>query len=232
MDDTAWVGWVVDAQVDFMDPDGRLYVKDLEDPDDVGSVQVVPELRRAVAWMREKCRVVVFTGDWHGLEDAEIDPDNPDPGTGTYPPHCMGRSPDPEERAGAEIIPEIRPVAPLVLEIGATEQEARKLAAQAVEEDRPVFIHKNRFNVFEGNEATEAFLAGLGERLARPLEFWVAGVSRDVCVTEAVDGLLRRDFAVTALSDATWGLGLEPEAETLARWSRGGRVITTAQLPG
>ena len=232
MDETAWVGWVVDAQVDFMDPDGRLYVKDLENPDDVGSVQVVPELRRAVAWMREKCRVVVFTGDWHGLEDAEIDPDNPDPAAGTYPPHCMGRSPDPEERAGAEIIPEIRPVAPLVLEIGATEEEARKLAAQAVEEDRPVFIHKNRFNVFEGNEATEAFLAGLGKRLARPLEFWVAGVSRDVCVTEAVDGMRRRDFAVTALSDATWGLGLEPEAETLARWSRGGRVITTAQLPG
>lgn len=222
---------MVDAQVDFMDPDGRLYVKDLKDPDDAGSAQVVPELRRAVEWMREQCRVVVFTGDWHALEDAEIDPDSPDPAKGTYPPHCMGRSLDPDERAGADIIPEIRPVDPLVLEIGASDGEARRLAAQAMEEDRPVFIHKNRFSVFEGNEATGAFLAGLSDQLRRPPEFWVAGVSRDVCVTEAVDGMQQRGLAVTALSDATWGLGLEREAETLARWSRRGRVITTMELP-
>ena len=231
MSDAAWIGWVVDAQVDFMDPEGRLYVKDLEDPDDMGSVQIVPELKRTVGWMREHCRVVVYTGDWHGLDDAEIDPDDPDPQQGTYPPHCMGRSPDPEERAGARIIPELRPENPLILEIGASADEARRLAARAVDEERPVFIHKNRFNVFEGNEATEAFLEGLQERLGQPLEFWVAGVSRDVCVTEAVDGMQERGLAVTVLSDATWGLGLEPEEETLARWRRGGRVIRTAELP-
>lgn len=232
MRDTAWIGWIVDAQVDFMDPEGRLYVKDLGDADDAGSVQVVPQLGRAVEWMRERCRVVVYTGDWHALEDAEIDPESPDPERGTYPPHCMGRSPDPEERAGARIIPEIRPEDPLVLEIDASAEEARALGERAVAEDRPVFIHKNRFNVFEGNAATEAFLDGLARALERPLEFWVAGVSRDVCVTEAVDGMQERDFAVTALSDATWGLGLEAEEETLARWRRGGRVMTTGELPG
>jgi hypothetical protein len=39
-----------------------------------------------------------------------------------------------------------------------------------------------------------------------------------------------RGYPVTALSDATWGLGLEAEAETLGRWSRRGKVITLEEL--
>jgi hypothetical protein len=39
-----------------------------------------------------------------------------------------------------------------------------------------------------------------------------------------------RDYEVTALSDATWGLGLEPEAVTLRRWAKKGRVTTLGEL--
>ena len=134
------VGWVVDAQVDFMDPEGRLYVKDLGNEADVGARQVTGTLERAVAWMHDHCQVVVFTGDWHSYDDEEIDPDHPDPQKGTYPPHCMGRSDDPQERLGAEIISELRPPDPLVLEIGASEADARSLAHRAVAERRPIFI--------------------------------------------------------------------------------------------
>ena len=226
----ARVGWVVDAQVDFMHPAGRLYVKDLTDPGDPGSALILPTLIRAVAWMGENCDVMVFTGDWHGLEDPEIDPVHPDPASGTYPPHCMGRSDDAGERAGAEVIPEIRPRDPLVLSHDADEAAARGVARQAVEERRPVFIRKTRFDVFAGNPATEAFLAGLEAALGAALEFVVVGVARDVCVTQAVDGMQARGYPVTALSDATWGLGLEAEAETLGRWSRQGKVITLEEL--
>ncbi len=226
------IGWIVDAQLDFMDPMGRLYVRDLGDASDRGSVQIVEDLRRAAAWMYDHCDVVVFTGDWHAYGDAEIDTENPDPGRGTYPPHCMGRSQDPEERRGAEIIPEVRPSHPLVLEMGATAQEARRVAERAISERRPVFIRKNRFDVFEGNPATDAFLTGLADALVRPLEFYVAGVARDVCVTQAVDGMQARDLRVLALRDVTWGLGLEAEEDTLARWARKGEVITLADLPG
>lgn len=224
------IGWVVDAQVDFMDPGGRLYVKDLGDDSDAGSVQIVGTLTEAVAWMRSSCDVLVFTGDWHGADDEEIDVEAPDPSKGTYPPHCMGRSRDPAERAGAEIIAEIRPEDPIVLAIGADPGEARAAAERAVAEARPVFIRKNRFDVFAGNAATEPFLAALAEALGGDVELVVVGVARDVCVTQAVDGMLGRGFAVTALSDATWGLGLEPEERTLARWARGGRVTTLAAL--
>ena len=246
----ALVGWIVDVQEDFMNPQGRLYVRDLFDGSDPGAARVIPALQAATAWMRAHCDVIVYTGDWHGLDDAEIDPVAPDPARDTYPPHCMGRSPDAEERAGAEVIEEVRPVDPLVLAHDADKEDAALVARLAVRQRRPVFVRKTRFDVFEGNLACEAFVRSLGEALAgrgdvggrvdgggtrddspgRALEFVVIGVARDVCMTQAVDGLKARGYGVTAVRDATWGLGLEPEAETLARWAEGGRVVTLAEL--
>ena len=98
------------------------------------------------------------------------------------------------------------------------------------EQGRPIFVRKNRFDVFEGNAATEPLVVAL-ERALGSVEFYVAGVARDVCVTQAVDGLLSRSYAVVAICDATWGLGLEPEETTLDRWRHGGRVIDADQLP-
>ena len=227
---TALIGWIVDAQVDFMDPHGRLYVKDLSDDTDPGSTLIVATLREAVAWMDEKCDLLVYTGDWHGLDDEEIDLVSPDPLAGTYPPHCMGRSADPAEREGAAIIPEIRPAHTVVLVYDADQNAPSTVVREALAGGRPVLIQKTRFDVFTGNPATEAFLAALQDALGKPLAFIVIGVARDVCVTQAVDGMQARGYAVTAVSDATWGLGLEPEAETLARWSKKGRVATLAEL--
>lgn len=219
------VGWVVDVQNDFMRPDGRLYVKHLSEPADPGAVQVRDRIVEAVAWMREHADVVVFTGDWHGLDDPEIDPESPDPSRGTYPPHCMGRSDDASEREGAALIPAVRPEDPLVLDVDADAARGRAVADEAVSTGREVFIRKTRFDVFAGNAGTDAFVSALAEGLDDP-EFVVVGVARDVCVTQAVDGLLARGHDVTALRDATWGLGLEAEDVTLSRWSRDGRVTT------
>ncbi len=227
---TARVGWIVDVQADFMDPGGRLYVRDLFDGSDPGAVAIVSALEAATAWMREHCDIVVYTGDWHGLEDPEIDAVAPDPARDTYPPHCMGRSPDPDERAGAEVIAEIRPADPVVLAHDATAADGARVAREAVRKGRPVFIRKTRFNVFEGNAGCEAFVKSLEEALGRPVEFVVTGVARDVCMTQAVDGLQARGYLVTAVRDATWGLGLEPEEVTLARWAGKGRVVTLAEL--
>ena len=226
----ARVGWIVDVQADFMDPAGRLYIHDLFDDTDAGAVAIVPALEAATAWMREHCDVLVYTGDWHGLDDPEIDPVDPDPARDTYPPHCMGRSPDPVERAGAEVIAEIRPVDPVVLAHDASARDAARVAREAVSERRPVFLRKTRFDVFEGNPGCAAFLRALEEALGRALRFVVIGVARDVCMTQAVDGLHARGYHVTAVRDAPWGLGLEPEEVTLARWAERGRVVTLAEL--
>ncbi|MCY3808524.1 MAG: isochorismatase family protein [Gemmatimonadetes bacterium] len=224
------VGWVVDAQVDFLRPDGRLYVRDLFDDSDAGAAQIVPALEDVVGWMRDRCAVVVYTGDWHGHEDPEIDSVAPDPEAGTYPPHCMGRSSDADERAGAEIIGEIRPAGPLILPHDGGLADAEQTARRAVDGRLPVFVQKTRFDVFEGNAACEAFVGALVAALGGSTTFVVAGVARDVCVTQAVDGLIERGYDVAAVRDATWGLGLEPEEVTLERWAGVGRVVTVSEL--
>lgn len=223
---TALVGWVVDVQRDFMAPDGRLYVRDLANPGDPGARLVTGALVEVVAWLRTHAQVLVYTGDWHGLDDPEIDTVAPDPARGTYPPHCMGRSSDPHEQAGAHILPEVAPVDPLLLEVDAGDADGVRVARAAVQGRRPVFIRKTRFDVFSGNAATSRFLASLEAELGSPIHFLVAGVARDVCVTQAVDGLLARGYGVTVVRDATWGLGLESEEATLARWVAGGATLT------
>lgn len=223
------IGWVVDVQHDFMEPEGRLYVRHLSDDADPGAAEIRGRIVQTVEAMHAHCDLIVFTGDWHGFDDPEIDPDTPDPVQGTYPPHCMGRADDPELSLGAALIPEIAPERPLVLEVGATEADARALALEAHALRHPVFIRKTRFDVFAGNPGTEPFLEALAHAAEATLEFVVAGVARDVCVTQAVDGMQARGYAVTALHDATWGLGLEAEAVTLARWAERGRVVTLAE---
>lgn len=236
----ARIGWIVDVQNDFARrdlPGGRLYVRDLFDESDAGAESVEENVVRAVRLLRERCDVVVYTGDWHSMEDPEIDADAPDPERGTYAPHCMGMSEDPAEREGAEIIEPIRPEDPLVLERDAPAEEARRVAQRAVREERPVFIRKHRFSVFEGNSATDPFLLALQEELgADALEFYVLGHAREVCVTQFADGALAperkgRGYRVVALTDAMWGLGLEAEEVTLGRWTgAGAETLTVDEL--
>jgi nicotinamidase-related amidase len=233
------VGWVVDVQADFMTPPergGRLYVHDLFDPSDPGAEQARPAIVRLVAWMRRSCDAVVFTGDWHAADDREIDAVAPDAARGTYPPHCMGLSDDPAERAGAALIPEVDPgPGALVLGRDASDAEARA-AAEAAAAGRPVFVHKREFSVFDGNPGAGAFVEALSARLAErvggpPPEFVVGGVAADVCVRQAVDGLLDRGHRVLVARDATWGLGLTPIGALLDGWAlRGARVATVAEL--
>ena len=116
--------------------------------------------------------------------------------------------------------------------MGATGAEAAPTAREAIRRGRSVFIQKNRFDVFEGNTAVEAFLATLADRAKGEMELVVIGVARDVCVTQAVDGMQERGYRVTAVRDATWGLGLEDEEVTLRRWASRGSVLTLSELTG
>ncbi len=223
------IGWVVDAQEDFLRPDGRLYVVDRTDPADPGAEAVIQPLSETVRWMREHCALTVYTADWHGMEDDEIDAEAPN-FESTFPPHCMGRSVDPALAAGAEIIAEVRPGDPLVLSPDASDDDARRLAKLAVERGAPILIQKVRFCVFSGNPASGALLAELAGLLGGDLEVIVAGVARDVCVKFAVEGLVDRGFVPTVVRDAVWGLGLEDAEAAFARWSERGRVIDVADL--
>jgi nicotinamidase-related amidase len=227
----AFIGWVVDAQNDFMLkqlPGGRLFVRQLHDPNDLGAEQIIPALSRAVALYHRRCDQVTYTGDWHHKDDAEIDPIAPDPMKGTYPLHCMGMSDDPIERAGAELVLEVRPAQDLlVLERDVAGSPARQVALDSVRTRRSVFIQKHEFSVFTGAPGAEEYIAGLEEALDAELVIVVCGVATDVCVKHAIDGFLARHYSVILLTDATYGLGLEDSNGLVAEWQRRGLIALT-----
>ena len=228
----ARVGWIVDVQNDFMlpaAPGGRLYVHDLGDSSDRGAQRIVGVLARVVEWMHANCDAVVYTGDWHKAGDAEIDAVSPDPTKGTYPPHCMGASPDPLLAVGAALIVEVAPAATATLTRDASNADAKRVVSETLASHKPIFIQKSRFSVFEGNPAAAALVRAMVDQLgkagAEDVEFVVCGVATDVCVKAAVEGLL--DYgAVTVVGDAVAGLGLEPDDALFAKWAALGAHIT------
>lgn len=223
------IGWVVDVQNDFMLPPsegGRLYVHDLNDPSDAGAIKIAPNLTKTVHWMRDHCDVIVYTGDWHGPEDAEIS-DTPDFLT-TFPPHCMGRM-DNGMRTGAFLHPSVNPNvqfgrgASFILPENATQEAGFSLgllASEAIKAglDKPtIFVRKTKFDVFEGNAGTAGLLQTL---INEDTQIFVAGVASDVCVRFAIEGMAKQGYRnVIPVLDAMHGLGITPETDLIENWA-------------
>jgi len=77
------VFWEVDAQADFMSPEGKLYVP--------GAEKIIPNIRRLVEAAQQTGAWLVSSVDAHAENDPEFE---------RFPPHCVRGSP------GARIIPE------------------------------------------------------------------------------------------------------------------------------
>ncbi|HEY6032335.1 MAG TPA: cysteine hydrolase family protein, partial [Gaiellaceae bacterium] len=153
--------WDVDTQVDFMLPDGKLYVP--------GAEEAIPAMRRLVEAARAAGLVHVASADDHELTDPEIS-DEPD-WRSTYPPHCLRGT------RGAQKIPETEQEDPLPL---ASLPIPPGLVAEFVEGRRELLILKKSFDVFT-NPNTDALLAALD-----PEEIVVFGVATDVCDDAAI----------------------------------------------
>ena len=78
---------VVDMQVDFADPKGKLFVQE--------SRPTIPIIRSLVSHARKIKVPVIFTQDWHRTDDAEFL---------IWPPHAV------EGTQGAQVIPELKPL--------------------------------------------------------------------------------------------------------------------------
>jgi len=78
---------VVDMQIDFVGPRGKLLVKEAR--------RTVPAIRRLIVRARKARVPVVFTQDWHRPDDPEFS---------IWPPHTV------EGTRGARIIPELNPL--------------------------------------------------------------------------------------------------------------------------
>ena len=191
--------WDVDTQVDFMLPDGKLYVR--------GAEETIPAMKRLVARARAAGVVHVASADDHELTDEEI-ADEPDFRI-TYPPHCLRGT------RGARKIPETEqedPV-PITLEL----LPERYLAG------REFLLLKKSFDVFT-NPNTEHLLDWLD-----PDQIVVFGVATDVCDDAAIRGFLARGLKVRFVEDAARGLDDERVASCTAFWREQGVEFTTAE---
>jgi nicotinamidase/pyrazinamidase len=199
---TAVVLWDVDTQVDFMLPEGKLYVPD--------AVSTIPAMARLVAAARSAGIPHVASADDHELTDPEIvdDPDFRD----TYPPHCMRGT------KGAEKIPATQQDDPLPFGLVPFPPG---LVPGMIDGRREFLLLKKNYSVFT-NPNAEALLAALD-----PQDVVLFGVATDVCNDAAIRGLLQRGRRVRFVEDAARGLDEERVGTCTAAWRDAGVVFTT-----
>jgi nicotinamidase/pyrazinamidase len=190
--------WDVDTQVDFMLPDGKLYVR--------GAEQTVPAMKRLVDAARSAGIVHVASADDHELTDAEI-ADEPD-FHATYPPHCLRGT------RGARKIPETEQDDPVPMTL--------ELLPERYLEGREFLLLKKSFDVFT-NPNAERLLGKLA-----PDEIVVFGVATDVCDDATIRGFLARGLRVRFVEDAARGLDDERVAACTSSWRENGVEFTTA----
>jgi nicotinamidase/pyrazinamidase len=190
--------WDVDTQVDFMLPDGKLYVPHAE--------ETVPAMARLVEAARAAGIVHVASADDHELTDEEIS-EEPDYRT-TYPPHCLRGT------RGARKIPETEQREPVPVTFARLPERYF--------DGREFLLLKKSFDVFT-NPNTERLL----DRFDRD-EIVVFGVATDVCDDAAIRGFLERGRKVRFVEDAARGLDEGRVAACTAAWREGGVEFTTA----
>src|SRR5712691_6429673 len=189
--------WDVDTQVDFMLPEGKLYVP--------GAEETSPAMNRLVEAARAAGIPHVASADDHELTDVEIS-DRPDFST-TYPPHCLRGT------RGARKVPETDQRDPVP--IGLEPLPERYL------QGREFLLLKKHFDVFT-NPNTEPLLEAL-----EPDEVILFGVATDVCDDAAIRGLLERGRRVRFVEDAARGLDEARVAACTAAWRESGVEFTT-----
>lgn len=236
IDDTNTLLWYVDLQNDFVDSNGALPVP--------GAEAIRDNVLRLTDAAVSNYLPRVLTGDAHYKDDPEIDDEDPDLAE-TFPMHC------PINDEGSALIDEVEAwgisrathgpedqtfLLPRDDEFqGLTEHQRQRLRDG---EYNPVLIRKNRFNVFEGNEHTDAVFEHLMVSFSsfeEPTTIVVFGVSGNVCVMHAINELIERqdehNFTVLVVEDAVASLppegNLQPWDELKQRWAKQGVTFAT-----
>ena len=168
--------WNVDTQVDFMEPNGKLYAP--------GAETIKPTLKKLTEFAAQNNIQVVNTADFHYPDSAELsaEPDF----IHTFPEHCMA------ETEGADYVAETKPEDPVVFD-----WNKEYFNIDEVKTRRNVVIRKDAFDVFAGNPYTDKIV-----ELIAPEKVVVYGVTTNVCVNDAVIGLAKRVEKVYVVEDA------------------------------
>ncbi len=179
MKTSEFIFWNVDTQIDFVSPEGKLYVPGAELLKSNWEILTNLADRKSIR--------VVNTADWHYSNSSELS-STPD-FIKTFPEHCMA------ETTGAEYIEETKPENPLIIDWETKISNITELIKS--NKFRNYVIRKDAFDVFKGNPFTEQLLT-----LLSPKTIIVYGVTTNVCVNDAVVGLVQRGKNVIVVENA------------------------------
>jgi nicotinamidase/pyrazinamidase len=201
--------WDVDTQVDFMHPDGKLYVPD--------AATLVPNLQALTDRAHAEGIRIVASADDHvrGHRELSASPDFRE----TFPEHCLRDTP------GQAKIPETRLREPLVIEPDA--EDPARLADRVRAHPGDILFHKHWFDVFT-NANVLPVLAVLD-----PRHIILYGVAQDVCDRYAIEGLLahRPTARLHVVRDAMKPIDPAAGERLLRRWSdQGVHIVETYDI--
>jgi len=189
--------WDVDTQVDFMRPDGKLYVPD--------AAALVPNLKALTDRAHAEGIRIVASADDHvrGHRELSATPDFRE----TFPEHCMRDTP------GQARIPETRLREPLVIEPDA--EDSARLADRVRAHPGDILFHKHWFDVFTNANVLPVLT------VLDPQHIVLYGVAQDVCDRYAIEGLLalRPTARLHVVRDAMKPIDPEAGERLLRRWS-------------
>ena len=196
------VFWDVDTQVDFMSPDGKLYVP--------GAETIAPNLERLTDYAHAHRITIIASADEHVSEHEEIS--NAPDFQNTFPPHCMRGTP------GQRRITETTLSNPLVI---APDDALPDVATHRGD----ILLLKHWFDVFT-NPHVSAVVTVLGVS-----EIVLYGVAPDVCDRYAVEGLreFHPEVAITVVSDAVKALDAAAGDALLRQWRKQGVLLTRTE---
>jgi len=195
--------WDVDTQLDFMQPQGRLYVP--------GAKNIIEQISRVRRFALENGFSIIASTDWHSKDDSEIS-DNPDYKQ-TFPQHCIADEPG-SERVGDLGELEIQYIPNDKLDADAL----RKLSDK---EQFHIVIRKQATDVFSNPNTAELV------KLIAPKKVVVFGVALDVCVELTLRGLNKfKNIKLCLLKDAVKGLEIKPANELYNEYRKMGIEIT------
>ena len=188
--------WDVDTQVDFMLPEGKLYVP--------GAETIIPTLTRLTQWAAQHGVLVAASADAHQPGDEEFS---------QYPPHCLAGTPGQKKIPQTSLTPQF------------TIPNRAGAGLPELERYRQVIIEKQDIDIFT-NPTTEAFLAQLSKPeivlYGVVTEICVAAAGRGLLdrgyrVTIIQDGIwdLEAEKAKAFLEEVRWRGGQIVAAEQL-----------------